>query len=289
MLPHNHQNTSKKLTIPFADKRGNFYCRSIHGILDTKKDQHVCGIGCPYYEEMAEKDQIRCGFLEQWKENNERSSEIGVEEIQQAVQSEIEQGKQHLFPDVKGMDSTLLQAYQYAASAHREQYRKGTDIPYFTHLITTMNYAMLLTTQTDILVAAVLHDTVEDTRVSIEDIKKCFGAHIADYIAQETENKRNGQPAADTWEIRKQENICHLQQASKEVKMIVLSDKTANAESMVRECRVYGDAVWSKFNQKDKKKQAWYYRSCQRALQEFTDTETMRYYGNYLDELFGKE
>ena len=103
----------------------------------------------------------------------------------------------------------------------------------------------------------------------------------------ETEDKRQELPAKDTWEVRKRETIEHLRHASREVKMLVLSDKTANAESMLREWRRKGDAIWSKFNQPDKEKQAWYYRSCRDALQEFTDTGVMKCFEKYIGELFG--
>ena len=72
-----------------------------------------------------------------------------------------------------------------------------------------------------------------------------------------------------------------------EVKMLVLSDKTANAESMLREWRRIGDRIWGKFNQSDKEKQAWYYRSCRDALQELHDTSVMKCFEKYIGELFG--
>ena len=71
------------------------------------------------------------------------------------------------------------------------------------------------------------------------------------------------------------------------MKIIVLSDKTANAESLVREWRQVGDEIWLKFNQSDKSKQEWYYRSCEKALKEFSDTDVMKCYQKYMGELFG--
>ena len=74
--------------------------------------------------------------------------------------------------------------------------------------------------------AAILHDTIEDTDTTYEDILHHFGSRIADYVREETENKRENLPAESTWEIRKRETIEHLRTASIEVKMLVLSDKT---------------------------------------------------------------
>ena len=106
-------------------------------------------------------------------------------------------------------------------------------------------------------------------------------------MREETENKRENLPAESTWEIRKRETIEHLRTASIEVKMLVLSDKTANAESMLREWRRIGDRIWGKLNQSDKEKQAWYYRSCRDALQELHDTSVMKCFEKYIGELFG--
>lgn len=178
-------------------------------------------------------------------------------------------------------------AYAYAAKAHQGQMRKGTQIPYITHLLTTMNYCLQLTDDKDVLMAAILHDTIEDTDTTYEDILHHFGSRIADYVREETENKRENLPAESTWEIRKRETIEHLRTASIEVKMLVLSDKTANAESMLREWRRIGDRIWGKFNQSDKEKQAWYYRSCRDALQELHDTSVMKCFEKYIGELFG--
>ena len=175
-------------------------------------------------------------------------------------------------------------AYAYAAEAHQGQMRKGTQIPYITHLLTTMNYCLQLTDDKDVLMAAILHDTIEDTDTTYEDILHHFGSRIADYVREETENKRENLPAESTWEIRKSETIEHLRTASIEVKMLVLSDKTANAESMLREWRRIGDRIWDKFNQSDKEKQAWYYRSCRDA---FHDTSVMKCFEKYIGELFG--
>ena len=69
-------------------------------------------------------------------------------------------------------------AYAYAAEAHQGQMRKGTQIPYITHLLTTMNYCLQLTDDKDVLMAAILHDTIEDTDTTYEDILHHFGSRI---------------------------------------------------------------------------------------------------------------
>lgn len=264
----------------YADNNGDFYCRAVHGVLNIKLDQAVCGIGCPYYKGES------CAFYD----GNVKCNTEKAMKVYDYMEQEIASGHLPLFPAIKENDKliALQKAFDYAANAHKGLLRKGTKIPYFTHLITTLNYAMMLTDDTEILMASVLHDTVEDTWVTVDDIRREFGDRIAHFVASETENKRADKPANETWEIRKQENVNHLKEASYEVKLLVLSDKTANTESMLREWRICGDELWKKFNQHDKSKHAWYYYSCAEVLEEFSDTDVMKIYLSYLKELFGE-
>lgn len=248
-----------------ADSEGYFYCRAVDSFLNVKKEQHVCGYGCPYYTGKAEsaKGEFVC-----------RYNEKGVD------------GQPALFPTVEGLNAQLYSAYAYAARAHLGQYRKKTRVPYFTHIITTMNYAVELTREIEVLQAAILHDTVEDTWVTLDDLRKEFGDRVARLVETETENKRRNIPAAQTWEIRKRETIEHLKVASLDAKLIVLADKTANLESIVREQHYLKTEIWNKFNQPDKSKQEWYFRAVREQLMEFCDTSVMRAYDQYLTILF---
>lgn len=248
-----------------ADSEGYFYCRAVDGFLNVRKEQHVCGRGCPFYTGKADsaKGEFVC-----------RYDEKGMED------------QPALFPSVEGMDERLYRAYAYAAKAHLGQYRKKTRIPYFTHIITTMNYALELTQDIEVLQGAILHDTVEDTWVTFGDLKREFGERVARLVEAETENKRRDMPASQTWEIRKQEAIGHLKSAPPDAKRIVLADKTANLESIAREQHYLGTEIWDKFNQPDKAKQEWYFRAVREQLAEFSDTSVMKVYDGYLDILF---
>lgn len=264
--------------------KGDFYCRAVHAVLNTCLDEQVCGKGCPCYCGMKENQIPICVYDGEDSVENvtENPKELWIKK-----DTAIKTGQLPLFPLVNGLDDKLAKAYAFAAKAHKKQYRKGTKIPYFAHIIMAMNYAMELTEDKELLTAVILHDTVEDTEVKLEDIVREFGQRIADYIDAESEDKRPGIPASDTWEIRKQETIQHLQMANHPVKVIVLADKAANAESLLKEWRHRGDGMWQKFNQHDKRKHAWYYYSCAEALKEFSDSEVMKNYLDHLKELFG--
>ncbi|MBQ7944010.1 MAG: bifunctional (p)ppGpp synthetase/guanosine-3',5'-bis(diphosphate) 3'-pyrophosphohydrolase [Lachnospiraceae bacterium] len=268
--------------IAYIDRQGEYYCRAVHAVMSDKKDQMICGIGCPCFQGKTKEGYPICRYNSACVADDT----ITPDKLYQMVQQEIEDGREPLFPITDGDSPEVLRAYDFAAKAHAKQRRKGTQLPYLTHIITTMKYAKLLTDDTEVLIAAALHDTVEDTWVTLEMVCKEFGDRVAWYLEAETENKRTSLPASDTWELRKQENIKHIHQATTDVKMIFLADKAANAESLVRELHQDGEILWTKFNQKDKKKHAWYYRECANALWEFADTEVYRLLREYIQVLF---
>lgn len=253
-----------------ADKEGNFYCRAVDAVLNYRENQQVCGAGCPCFV-MTDSVTAKQGcFLCQY--GGERSDKDSP-----------------LFPSVHGLDEGLEKAYRFAADAHHGQCRKGTAIPYFTHIITTVNYCMELTDDLEIIQAAILHDTIEDTSVTLQDLRENFGERVARIVEADTEDKRRDRPASETWEIRKRETLLHLADKPYEAKIVMLADKTANAESLFREWERIGDVVWEKFNMKDKKKQEWYFRSVADCLAEFSDTSVMKKLMEYIDKLFGKK
>ena len=119
-----------------------------------------------------------------------------------------------------------------------------------------------LTNDEEVIAAAVLHDVVEDTSATAEDIAREFGSRVAAIVAGETEDKRESRPAAETWELRKQEALDHLASAGDEaVLMVCLGDKLSNIRAMERDYEAQGDTLWKRFNQKDPVKHAWYYMS----------------------------
>jgi myo-inositol-1(or 4)-monophosphatase len=243
--------------IVIADSEGLFYCRAVDSNLNYNNDEYVCGRGCPCCVECG-KGRFVCRY----------------------------EDTDDVFPIVKGLDKRLQNAYEFSAKAHKGQYRKGTKIPYFSHIITTMNYAFDLTDDMEILQAAILHDTMEDTNVTFKELADKFGTRVAKLVEQETENKRAKLPPAETWELRKREGIEHVRDGNHDIKLIVLADKTANLESVVREWKIVGDKIWNKFNQTDKKKQEWYFRSMREQLSEFEGTKALASFDNYVSILF---
>ena len=120
-----------------------------------------------------------------------------------------------------------------------------------------MNYAIQ---DQDLIAAALLHDTLEDTDAKASEIEEIFGKRILELVAEESEDKRENEPAKDTWEIRKQETLDRLEsRADHETNILVLGDKLSNMRAMQRDWDAWGDELWKRFNQKDPAKHGWYY------------------------------
>lgn len=101
-------------------------------------------------------------------------------------------------------------AVVFAAIAHQGARRKGSRIPYLSHPIEAAAIVSELTDDEELIAAAVLHDVVEDTPVTLEEVEQYFGERIAAYVGYETEDKRRDLPAEETWLVRKQEMLTFL-------------------------------------------------------------------------------
>lgn len=121
--------------------------------------------------------------------------------------------------------SKLLQALSFSAKKHRFQKRKGADgEPYINHPVEVANLLANVgkVQNVDILIAAVLHDTIEDTETSAEEITNLFGAEVCGMVLEVTDDK--ALPKAE----RKQKQIEHAPHLSDGAKLIKLGDKISN-------------------------------------------------------------
>lgn len=187
------------------------------------------------------------------------------------------------------MSEKINKAIKFATDAHSGQKRKATQHPYILHCLEVATIAASITESEDVIVAALLHDTVEDTDTSIEDIKKNFGAFVADLVSGDTENKRENMPKADTWLIRKKETLEVLKNSDVEHKIIWVSDKLSNMRSLYLSWQKEGDDVFGLFNQKDKNMQKWYYNAVLEYTKELKDTYAYKELKRIFDIMFTEE
>lgn len=183
----------------------------------------------------------------------------------------------------------VSEAIAFAVKVHDGMRRKKSNVPYILH---PLEAAVIVSTMTDdqnVIAGAVLHDVVEDTDITIEEIEEKFGKRVRELVESETENKRSEFPANETWRIRKEESLEVLKNTSDiGVLMVWLGDKLANIRSIYRDLQQEGNAMWEKFNQKDANEHAWYYFSIVKLTERLSHTSAWLEFKTIVELVFGK-
>ena len=174
----------------------------------------------------------------------------------------------------------VTKAIEFAAKAHDGMCRKKDNTPYILHPLEAATIVGTMTDDQDIISAALLHDVVEDTGITIEEIEEEFGVRVRKLVESETENKRKDLPPENTWRIRKEESLNELKNNKDvAVHMIWIGDKLSNMRDIDRDYPECGEELWNRFRMKDKKVIGWYYKSIQESLREaMGGTEVYREY-----------
>lgn len=159
----------------------------------------------------------------------------------------------------------IQKAAAFAAKAHEGMFRKGTRIPYIVHPMEVAQITAMMTHDSELIAAAYLHDVLEDTSVTAEELEQAFGARVRMFVQQETEDKSR------TWRERKAATIQHLSDVSRDVKLLTLADKLSNMRSSARDYMVFGEDFWQRFNEKHKEAHQWYMKGIIEGLQELSD------------------
>ncbi|MBR4745053.1 MAG: bifunctional (p)ppGpp synthetase/guanosine-3',5'-bis(diphosphate) 3'-pyrophosphohydrolase [Oscillospiraceae bacterium] len=182
----------------------------------------------------------------------------------------------------------LDRAIEFAVDAHRGQLRKDGG-PFILHPLEDAAIVATMTMDPEVLAAAVLHDTVEDTAVTPEEILENFGERVYGLVMHETENKREDEPPASTWQIRKDETLQILAETKDvAVKMLWLGDKLSNMRAFYRHYTELGEAFFERFNNPDPKAHAWYYGTVLKLLRELDCYPAYREYETLYHELFDR-
>jgi len=179
-------------------------------------------------------------------------------------------------------------ALTFALKAHEGQIRKRENIPFILHPCEAASIAATLTDDREILAAVLLHDTVEDTDTTIDEVREALGDRVAELVAGETENAYEELSSEESWKRRKEESLAHLAHTDDPgVKIMWLSDKLSNMRSFYHQFLQEGDAMWEHYHQKDKVQQAWYYHTIAELLNEFSDTAAYKEYTTLMNNIFG--
>ena len=173
------------------------------------------------------------------------------------------------------LDTALLdRAISFAVKAHSGTERRGKGFPYVVHPMEAMAIVATITSDQELLAAAALHDTVEDTEVTVDLIRAEFGDRIADLVAAESDNPKEGVSEEDSWHTRKQEGIDRLATASRDVKIVAIGDKLSNMRAIAR------DYAFSEHE--------WRFRALADALRELEGTFAFMEFEWLIERVFGK-
>ncbi|MBE6598545.1 MAG: HD domain-containing protein [Ruminococcaceae bacterium] len=182
----------------------------------------------------------------------------------------------------------LTEAIQFAAAAHEGAVRKGSSVPYILHPMEAAAITAGITDDTDAIIAALLHDTVEDAGVSPETIRQRFGENVFDMVMLDTETDCSDLPRHETWYDRKRTSLEKIGACvSDSAKAVILGDKLANLRAIHSDYLQMGDGVFERFNQKDKFMQGWYYRSFVELLASLDHTAAYKEYCDLCERVFG--
>ena len=199
-------------------------------------------------------------------------------------------------------------ALVYALHVHGGHTRKGTDIPYFSHLMAVSATVIENGGTQNEAIAALLHDAVEDQggKPRLQDIRDRFGAEVADIVeaCSDSLDSTAGEPKKN-WLLRKQVYIRSLHKKDASILRVTVADKLHNARAIYRDVRADGTSLWKRFN-KPAEQTIAYYSAISRVVRDLHSTPATTEFGEavslleslirdkaahkrYLRELLGKE
>ncbi len=180
-------------------------------------------------------------------------------------------------------------ALDWAATLHASQFRKGTTVPYVSHLLRVSATVWEYGGDTTQAIAGLLHDGPEDHggQACLDEIARLFGPEVAGIVEDCSDSLVDtdaGQEKQD-WQLRKEHHLQHLAEVSNQVALVVVADKLDNLESIVRDVDTVGlTAVMARFNAGGDS-QVWFYRSVADVLRSKVSPVLMRRYDEALQRL----
>lgn len=184
----------------------------------------------------------------------------------------------------KDGSAEVEKARRYATKAHEGQYRKGTNIPYIIHPIGVADILISHGCTNKLVIAALLHDTIEDTSITYDDLKREFGLYVAEIVGQLSEPDKSL-----SWKERKAHTVQRLKEVAPDVCLVSCADKLDNIRAIKRDLSESGDSLWKRFNA-TKEEQEGYYRSLASAFKERAPSgilkEIVSEFADTVDEVF---
>lgn len=187
------------------------------------------------------------------------------------------------------LDSTLLdRAIKFAADAHKDTERRGKGFPYIVHPLEAVSICATISSDQEILAAAALHDVVEDTKYTLEDIKKMFGERVAKLVDNESDLIVEGKSEEESWIERKQYAIDRLAQLDRDSQIVALGDKLSNMRAIARDYNEIGDKLWNRFHVKNPSLHEWHYRGLLSSFANLKDTYAYHEFQFLVNQVFSQ-
>ena len=187
----------------------------------------------------------------------------------------------------KALNTDLFdRAAAFALKAHAGTERRGKGFPYIIHPMEAASIVATITSDQEILSAAVLHDVVEDTAITLDDIRANFGDRVAALVEAESDVFIENVSEEDSWHTRKQAAIDRLENASYDAKIVAMGDKLSNMRAIARDYYQQGDALWKIFHTSDPKEHAWHYRGLAHSLRDLSDTFAYKEFIWLIEQVF---
>lgn len=188
----------------------------------------------------------------------------------------------------KYLDTALFdRAAHFALDAHANTERRGKGFPYVIHVFEAAEIVATITNDQELLAAAVLHDTVEDTDVTVEQIRDEFGPRIAAIVDSESDVLDTSVKEEDSWRERKLAAINRLKNASMDSKIVAMGDKLSNMRAIARDYDRDGDELWKIFHAPGgKSDHQWHYQGLADSLAELKDTVAYQEFVKLIDKVF---
>ena len=173
-------------------------------------------------------------------------------------------------------------AVVYAAAAHAGQVKKGTTIPYVSHVLEVAAMVIAHGGDEDQAIAGLLHDVPEDTggRTRLDDIRSRFGDSVAVMVDGCTDSYDNPKPP---WRPRKEAYISRIPTHSSATRLVSAADKVANLRAIIDAYKVTGDALWTRLA--GGPDTVWYYRTIAQVFRATERTALTERLDHLVDEL----
>lgn len=184
----------------------------------------------------------------------------------------------------------LDRAIHFAVDAHKNTERRGKGFPYVIHPLEAMAIVATMTSDQELLAAAVLHDVVEDTEFTLDDVRREFGDRVAAIVEAESDKTVESKPESQSWRERKQAAIDRLAATTHEAKIVAMGDKLSNMRAIARDYKQLGDKLWDRFHAPNgRPDHEWHYRGLADSLSELAGTEAYAEFLKLINAVFNEE